>query len=306
VTWNDSSAPTPAAGTIYHYAVAASHCSAAPSAFSTNEARFPCASLNVSLVGTFIDGTGTASDPWLVGSGNIAINVTSDTNLASATATRRPYPAGTATSVGSGMTSNPRIASWSIDMVGMGQTFEIAISTVDINGCPTTVYVYAQEAPASCCLRPYKDATGTLFDATIQSVTLGANNSAPANITVALKNECDDVLTIDEVRLGWTGSGATGSSTNLVSVTYPGLTTPTAQPDADGVATLTPSAVTGANTTIPAATSTAVGTYNLVLTFSRSGSTNVDTITNFCVRYRRGTTPVEECKIIQDAAAVCP
>jgi prepilin-type N-terminal cleavage/methylation domain-containing protein len=308
VTYTDTTAPQPAAGTIYHYDVAARHCTAAPSAYSTAVARFPCAQLNVSYTGTFIDGTGTATDPWLVTSGSATIGVTSDTNLTSATATRRVYPGGTTTTnLGSGLTANPRVAAFSVDLVGMGDTFEITITAVDVNGCSTTVRVYAQEAPAACCLRPYKDAVGTIFDTTVQTVTLGGNNNDPATINVAIKNDCDDLLTIEEIRMAWTGSGTTGSSNNLVSIKYPGLAVATATPDLDGTIVITPSSVAGANTTVPAATSTAAGVYDLLLTFSRSGSTTVNSITSFCVRYRRPDgTSSEDCRIIQEAGTSCP
>ena len=312
VTYLDSTAPQPGVGTIYHYDVRASHCTAAPSAFSPVVARYPCAQLQVAYTGTFIDGSGTASDPWLVTSGSATIGVTSDTNMTSATATRRAYPSGTTTTaLGSGMTANPRQAAFNVDLPGMGSTFEIAITVVDVNGCSTTTYVYVQESPTSCCLRPYKDATGTNFDTTVQTVTLGATNTSPATINVAMKNECDDILRIEEIKMAWAGSGTTGNVNNLVSIQYPGLATPVATPDTDGSIVIRPSSVAGASTDIPAATTTTPGAYNLVLTFSRSGGgsdpTTVNTITQFCVRYRRPDgTLLEGCNIIQNAGPDCP
>ena len=308
VTFLDNTAPQPAVGTVYHYDVSASHCTTAPSAYSAVVARYPCARLQVAYTGTFIDGSGTASDPWLVTSGSATIGVTSDTNMASATARRRAYPSGaTWTNLGSGLTADPRVAAFSVDLPGMGSTFEIEITAVDVNGCSTTVYSYVQESPTSCCLRPYKDATGTNFDTTVQTVTPGPGINDPATVTVAIKNECDDLLTIEEIKMGWTGFGTTGSSNNLVSIRYPGLATPVATPDNDGGIVIRPSSVAGATNDIPAATPTAAGVYNLVLTFTRSGSTTVNTITQFCVRYRRPDgTLLEGCNLIQNAGPDCP
>ena len=299
-----TTAPVPPAGHIYHYAVRALNCSTT-SPYSATEARFPCSILTITPGATvIIDGDGTSTSPWMTASNTADVAVLSSTNLTAATATVRQMPAGAPASLGNGIVGG-NTAAWSFPMPGVGGVFEITMTLTDINGCVTTETRYYEEAPVSCCLRPYKDATGTIFDSSILALQNPAPNSGDMTVTIKLQNDCDDVLTLDSMRMGWTGFGGGGSDNDLVRATFPrsggGTVSETYGPDIDGAHSWTMASVTNAATTIGAN-----GSYNVVLTFSRAQSTTATTVSNFCIRYTRNGITFEDCKIVQNAGPSCP
>jgi len=300
VTFNDNTAAQPAVGRIYHYTVTASHCATAPqtSGPSTPDAKFPCAILTAAPTSDVIDGDGSAGNPWVNAEDTAAVTVTSNTDLLTATATVREYPAGAPSAPINGMTLNPRLADFSFSMPGSSSIFEITMQFTDVLGCGSTITRYFQESPTSCCILPHKDGSGVVFNAPTPVIVAGP---LATQLTLTLQNQCDEVLTIDTLRFHWTvGTPAK----DLVSITYPGNIVDTFGGVNDTVspAILNPASV-GASTTIPGN-----GSYRIVLTFSRSNGLTTDTVNNFCARYTRaGNLTVEDCQVVQPGVGlICP
>ena len=295
VTFTDTTAPQPAVGVIYHYSVSATQCAGTPitSAYSTPDAKFPCAILSVVTPPGMIDGDGSSGNPWLIGDNDAEIVVTSNTDLVTAMATVREVGSGTTTTLPSGMTANPRQAAWSFAMAGSSGVFEITMQFTDVLGCGSTVIRYVQESPTSCCLTPYKDASGTIFDASVITHTAGSTD-----VVLTLKNQCDQALRIDTLRLVWNVT----QQNDLERVTYPGgINDFLGGGISSGTAILNPGTV-GASRTIPAN-----GTYRIVLRFDRANRTSIANILNYCARYRRGTNITnEDCRVVQTPGTTCP
>jgi prepilin-type N-terminal cleavage/methylation domain-containing protein len=303
VTYTDNTAPAPPAGTIYHYTIAARQCSTYVSDYSSPDVKFPCVLVTVAPPPGVIDGAGSELSPWVL-EDTVDLSAVTDTDLVMATATAYDYPArSTATPLPGGIDPvDPRAASFSFALPGGDDVFEIEMVFTDVNGCSLTVRRYVQESPTSCCLLPFKDDSGTVFDASVLVVTPGGGGVDPF-ITLTLKNQCDSDLTIESLRLVWTGFGTTGASNNLGSITYPGGIVDSfgGTVDNDGSHTFFPASA-GASTTIPAGSSS----YSVKLTFTRSASTTVDTITNFCVVYTKDGVTDPGCSIAQQSNSACP
>lgn len=297
VTYTDAP-PVPPANSYYSYAVkAVSACPGFESGFSSPPVRFPCAVFNITPGGPLVDGSGmSAVDPWLIGSDTAAVTVNSDTNLVAATAVAIDVASGTSTPLGSGMTGDPRVAAWSFGMTGSNGTFEIQMTFTDENSCSQTISRWVQEAPAACCLLPYKDALGNIIDASIVTVTSPGGSRRHVNVTI--KNLCNDSLRIGRIRVQWTPGSPTN---NLESAEYPDGTIDNfgGVADADGDATLSPAAVGAGNTINPE------GNYLVKLLYSRN-TTTTTTVTTFCVRYTRDGVTNEDCRIVQLPGTVCP
>ncbi len=297
VAFTDTTAPQPAFGVIYHYTVSATQCAGTPitSGYSTPDAKFPCAILTTTVdPTTVIDGDGSQGNPWVIGNDLASLTVTSNTDLVTATATVYDYPARVSSTTINGMTANPRLAQFSFSMTGTSGVFEMVMQFTDTLGCGSTVIRYFQESPTSCCLVPYKDASGTIFDASVITHVSGS-----ADVTLTLKNQCDQPLRIDTLRLVWVVSP---QQNDLERVTYPGgITDNLGGGISSGTAILNPGTV-GASRTIPAN-----GTYRIVLRFDRANRTSIANILNYCARYTRGTNITnEDCRVVQTPGTTCP
>ena len=305
VTFNDTTAPQPPIGTIYHYTVSATHCSLGTpltSAYSTPDAKFPCAILTPTITSAnVLDGDGSSGSPWIVNDTDATINVSSNTDLdwlvSPPTATVIDLPARATSNVIAGTFINAREAQFNYAMPGSDGLFEIVMQLTDALGCSSTVIRYVQESATSCCLLPFKDALGsTILNPTV--VTLGPANN---QLTLLLDNQCGDDLIISTLHLRWTagspsrsltGASFAGSATQVLNI---------APVAGFGNAVLDPGAQ-GASTTIPAG-----GSYTVILTFNRTHGQGLDanTIDNFCVRYTRAGTPTD-CNVALVSSAVCP
>jgi prepilin-type N-terminal cleavage/methylation domain-containing protein len=290
------------AGRVYHYTVRAKQCGSFVGDPSTPDVQFPCASVSVSAAAP-IDGTGDEASPWIL-ENTADLSAISDTDLVSVSASAYDYPARLTSFPVSGAIDavDPRLANFSFPLPGGDGLYEVEMVFTDANGCSLTVKKYVQESPNSCCLLPYKDDSGTIFDPTVLVVTSSGSGPGNGTIDLTFNNQCSSDLTIESLRLQWTGAGGTGSSNNLSAISYPGGIVDNfgGTIDSDGAHTFLPGSV-GASTTIPGD-----GSYKVTLTFTRNASTTTATITNFCVVYTNGVVTGQQCSIAQESDSVCP
>lgn len=305
VTLNDTTAPQPPVGTIYHYTVTATQCPApgtpVTSAASSPEAKFPCAILTPTLTSATLDGDGSEASPWVIGDNIASISVNSNTDLSTAAYVVTNMSSGVSTAPIPMAMSGLRDANLAYPMPGSDEAFKITMQFTDTLGCASSVIRYVQESATQCCLLPYKDSTGTtILNASV--ITLGPANN---QLTLLLQNQCDDILTLSSVRLNW--DIASSPTKNLEGVTWPNGATQLFTPaNTSGLVTLTPLA--GVPLTIPAATATGPGTYRVILTFSRTHGQGLsqNTVLNFCATYNRPGFGVGTCRVAQVPETFCP
>ncbi|MBW3565031.1 MAG: prepilin-type N-terminal cleavage/methylation domain-containing protein [Acidobacteria bacterium] len=290
----DAGLPEPATGDYYTYYVAAvrqSDCvgGVLKSGYSSPEAKFPCVSATVTLLETTIEGDGlSGASPYLVdmsgGSSLADFEVVASKQVATVSMVVTD-PGGGNVAGGSATLQPDGVTAYFSAPMTTGTWYKVDMILTDTLGCATTITRYVEGSVSSCCLIPFKDAFGTVFDATIITSTSQTGDTV---YIVTLKNQCGTDVTLQRFNIAW----SVANLSTFKTVTY-----------ADGTVTSFNSAA-GALTITPATTVVVPsnGSTTMDLRFETNNRPVTD-LTSFCAEYTDGVS-TDSCTVVQ-TAGVC-
>jgi hypothetical protein len=297
----------------YRYTVKASQCSGTNESAFSSEVIWPCANFTVDPPASgVLSGSGAAGDPYLItspsglftvnGSLPISAVVATYTNLTTSATTAMP-----ATPIGAVPTTT-----WTLNLplsANDGTRYRIDVTVTDAaNGCTTSNSpgTFAEDAPSSCCLEPYKlaSAGNPIFNNAV--LTLDSVNNT---VNVKLVNDCDVDLTITNVDIDFTRDlGAQSGRLKLKKVVF-NSPAGTGNQDFGGTAQAPAVSLPG---TAALPTSPANGliirsvlanrTYIIDLQFQNRAVTLAD-ILQVCITYTNPSATTFQCRIAPQASA---
>lgn len=295
VRFTDTEAPQPPnANTVYWYTVRARQCgNSSVSGWSSPPKVFPCTTLTI-VPPAALDGTGAQSNPWLVGTSTARVGVTTSTDIASANAVVYNETSGGVGQTLSPATSGVRARAYDVDLGGNDNAiYRLEITITDVNGCSSTEIRWVQDSPSGCCIQPWKEPDGTIFNDDVVT-SLGTNDG----VLIKLFNMCGEVLTINSIALEFDTTG----NRDLQTVIFPngsgGTVTKTYSPVVGSPQTITLPA--GAQTTIPAETATPTA-YEITVKFDANFSRS--NLNNFCVTYTTPAGSSTRCRVAPQASS---